>query len=337
MSKTQVPITFDEVRRIIRHHFGGDVPMGTITELKGGFYSIAYAVEMPGLGFDVIVKLDPPKKQNRLTYEHDCLEIEVKAIEHLASNPVGKTLPIPELLAHDVEGSLMGRGYFITKKFKGKTWYQLKGSLSREETREIEQMIGGIQARMHSIKGVDFGYFVTNPAHPVTSKSWSGAFTSMMECLYDDASRYGVRLPVSQDRMSEALEHARNALDEIQEPSFVHWDLWEGNVFLVKISGQWTVEGIIDFERSLWGDPLMEILFRGKKKRMNVMAGYGRDLFISPGARTRDALYEMYLAFIFLIESKARKYPFYIKTFFYLLARAKIHHAWSILNEHVRK
>ncbi len=331
MSSTQIPITPGEVRKIIYNEFGTDIEIDGITELKGGFYSIAYAVGLPRLGFDAIVKLDAPKVRNRLTYEHDCLEIEVRAIEHLASNSVGKTLPLPELLAYDIEGSLINRGYLITKKFKGKTWQQLKKKLSKEETRKIELNVGAIQARMHGIKGDRFGYLVTNPEHPVTSKSWAETFTLMMACLYGDADRYGVRLPVSKQLMNGTLEKAVPVLDEIHEPSFVHWDLWEGNLFLMKENGQWVVEGIIDFERSLWGDPLMEILFRGRKKRSNVIEGYGHDLLASPGGKVRDALYEIYLAFIFLIESKARGYNPFMAWFFHLWAKEKFHRAWTVL------
>ena len=60
-------------------------------------------------------------------------------------------------------------------------------------------------------------------------------------------------------RFSILCAEAHPALDEVQSPRLVHWDLWDGNVFVDPATAQ--ITGISDFERSLWGDPLMEVNF----------------------------------------------------------------------------
>jgi len=57
-------------------------------------------------------------------------------------------------------------------------------------------------------------------------------------------------------------------------PQLVHWDAWDAN-FFVK-DGK--ITGILDFERALWADPLMEAQFRALAFGgvSESMRGYGK-------------------------------------------------------------
>ena len=88
----------------------------------------------------------------------------------------------------------------------------------------------------------------------------------------------------------------------------VHWDLWLGNIFVMKSDNKWVLEGIIDFERAIWGDPLTESSLRGKKKNDNLIKGYGSDIFDSWDAKIRDAFYDLYLGTTIFVERDFRKY-----------------------------
>ena len=46
----------------------------------------------------------------------------------------------------------------------------------------------------------------------------------------------------------------KTVFDEVKEPSLVHWDMWEGNVFVKEKH----VLGIIDWERAMWGEAFMD-------------------------------------------------------------------------------
>jgi aminoglycoside phosphotransferase (APT) family kinase protein len=88
---------------------------------------------------------------------------------------------------------------------------------------------------------------------------------------------------------------------------FVHWDLWDANVFVDPSTLQ--VTGVIDFERAFWGDPLMEAQFRAKADDARFIEAYGTTVLGLPGARTRRRLYDMYLFLIVVIEATYRQYP----------------------------
>ena len=90
-------------------------------------------------------------------------------------------------------------------------------------------------------------------------------------------------------------------------PSFVHWDLWDPNVFVDPDTLE--VVGIIDFERALWGDPLMEAQFLAKIGDAAFLDAYGIPMFPTPGAVSRRLLYDLYLFVIMVVEVAYRRYP----------------------------
>ena len=63
------------------------------------------------------------------------------------------------------------------------------------------------------------------------------------------------------------------ALDEITEPRLVYWDLWDGNVMVDTTTHELT--GMLDLERALWGDPLMESQFSPHVDSPALLAAYG--------------------------------------------------------------
>ncbi len=114
-------------------------------------------------------------------------------------------------------------------------------------------------------------------------------------------------LPFDLETIRLMLKKGTEALDKVTTPSFVHWDLWLGNIFVKKMNDIWGLEGIIDFERVIWGDPLTESSLRGKKKKPNLVKGYGVDLFGNRDAKIRDAFYDLYLGTTILVEMYPRK------------------------------
>ena len=78
-------------------------------------------------------------------------------------------------------------------------------------------------------------------------------------------------------------------------PRWVHWDAWNLN-FFVK-NGE--ITGLLDFERVLWGDPLMEAQFRmvDMGGGMECLKGYGKTSFTHE-EKERCQLYTLHLALV---------------------------------------
>jgi aminoglycoside phosphotransferase (APT) family kinase protein len=125
----------------------------------------------------------------------------------------------------------------------------------------------------------------------------------MMEDVLKDGETIEIGLGVEYDEVRNLISRASYALEEVTKPVFIHWDLWDGNAFIK--DGK--ITGIIDFERALWGDPLMESYFRAHCNTKEFNDGYGADL--RKESPVRALLYDMYLYLIMVIETKFRMYP----------------------------
>lgn len=95
------------------------------------------------------------------------------------------------------------------------------------------------------------------------------------------------------------------ALDEITTPCLVHWDAWNPNIFVQ--DGK--VTGIIDFERALWAEPLMEAQFRPLfgEGVTHPMIGYGKTTF-TEAEEQRCQLYSLHLALVMHVACYYRNY-----------------------------
>jgi hypothetical protein len=121
----------------------------------------------------------------------------------------------------------------------------------------------------------------------------------------------GREMQVALDRPYEEfyalLERHFDVLDEVTTPCLVHWDLWDGNVFVDPATLR--ITGLIDFERAMWADPLIEAVFGRPDPRSAYVTGYGGPLFEAPAEVTRRMLYNAYLFLIITVEGYFRHYP----------------------------
>ena len=90
---------------------------------------------------------------------------------------------------------------------------------------------------------------------------------------------------------------------EVKRPSLVHWDMWEGNIFVD--NGE--MSGIIDWERAMWGDPFMDDRFRRHNRPAAFLEGFGQTVF-SPDELRRIAWYDLFLYLTMITESFYREY-----------------------------
>ena len=76
-------------------------------------------------------------------------------------------------------------------------------------------------------------------------------FRRMLEAGINDARNGNVDLKIPVDELLRYLERDKDFFAEVTEPRLVHWDLWDGNIFV----SDGMITGLIDWERSIWGIP----------------------------------------------------------------------------------
>ncbi|MFE2756078.1 phosphotransferase family protein [Actinosynnema sp. NPDC059335] len=272
-----------ELDALVRRALG--VPLVAHVELTEGMFNTAYRLTAAD-GRETVLKVAPPPDVPLLTYERDLMRTEALAFELMAA----RGLPVPEVLLHE-------DGLLLMTALRGQPWSSARARLSDAEHGALRRELGAIARELHRIRGEVFGY-VQGP----NGATWREAFTAMVDAVLADAGRFGVELPAG---VRAAFDARADLLDEVTEPVLVHFDLWEANIFLA--DGH--VEGIIDPERALFGDPLAEIATVALFTDLDAdyLAGYGVEGFTA-AEETRIALYRAYLCLVMIVEGVPRGY-----------------------------
>jgi aminoglycoside phosphotransferase (APT) family kinase protein len=269
-----------------------------VTELKEGWFNVVYDVRLAD-GREVILKIAPPAGAEIMAYERNIMETEVSAMRRVHENPA---IPVPGIYAFDQARDLCDADYFFMEKLRGDNLGRVKPNLSPDARTKIEARIGEIIREINAFTGTYFGY----PGNrDLRSESWRSAFVEIVDSVLEDGRRKRADHGHGPDEIREAVLKHAPALEEVVTPRLVHWDAWDPN-FLVQ-NGE--VTGLVDFERALWADPLMEAQFRPLfgESTANILRGYGKTAFTSDEER-RSHLYTLHLALAMNTECFYRDY-----------------------------
>ncbi len=263
-------------------------------ELSDGWANSAYSIQLDD-GRRVVLKARPPVTTQFMRSEVDTMRTEVNAMNQLAGI---EGLPIPRIYRYDASFTLLPVEYYMMEHLEGTPYNHVKESMPETEREAVEHQLGVMNRLINQVRGKRFGFY-SGTQHD----SWKDAFREMIFGVLEDGEDAEVTLTIPYSELKEQIELRLGVLDEVKEPQLVHWDLWDGNVFVK--DGK--VTGIIDFERALWGDPLMEVYFGRFNPSAAFRQGYGLWL-TEPSQMARRTLYDLYLDLILHIECAYRKY-----------------------------
>jgi aminoglycoside phosphotransferase (APT) family kinase protein len=301
-SRTKNAKSRSQIEAMAQQAFGGlGLAAGEagLRELKDGWFNAAYEVGLAD-GRQVILKIAPAPGTEVMTYERDLMATEVATMRRVRADA---SIPVPAVLFHDDTRTLCDAPYFFMDKVPGTSLDLVRETLPPECLPAIDRRIGEIVRAINGFRGDWFGL----PGNPeLRAATWREAFTRLVDSVLQDAARRAVVFPRPADEIRALLQRHAAALDEVREPCLVHWDAWDAN-FLVA-DGQ--VTGIIDFERALWAEPLMEAQFRHLSWSgvTDAMRGYGRTEF-DEAELVRNRLYTLHLALVMHTECFYRHYP----------------------------
>jgi len=308
---TKTSVTDDEIAAVLR-------PLGVVERvepLSGGMFASVVGVDLVPAGSGavprrVVVKVTGADTSRLLRYEHGILGTE-EAVYRLAH---AAGLPVPRVLHADFSRELLDGDALVATFVEGTAWSAL--DLAPDEAAGVRRELGAFMARLHAITGDRFGY--PAPASGLAAPTWVEAYDRMLGAVLADAVDWGVDLPAG--RVRDAVARHRGTLAEVTVPRLVHADLWPGNVLL---DADRRIAGVLDAERALWGDPLVELVGCDQHGvgavDPDVLAGYraaGGDLGVGDGtpddgdasAWTRLRLYRLYLACVLTVEVVPRAY-----------------------------
>lgn len=290
----KISLTEQDLSSIMKRHMGSNVSASW--ELSEGWANTAYAVELTD-GRKVVIKAAPGKEATLMRYEQHLMKTEVEVMRLIAQREL---IPIPHIYTHDDTRTLIDSEFFIMEYVEGTPLNKVKDELPSEAVTHIYEQLGHYNRLLNEITGERFGYYVQAEGF---SSSWRDSFRRIMNDLLADGRDAGVKLTVSYEEVEQAIEQHLDSLDEVHTPSLIHWDLWDGNVFVK--DGE--VKALIDFERAMWADPLMEYYFTKFSDTEAFQRGYGK-LSWTDNERRRRWLYDLHMDLIQLIECAYRNY-----------------------------
>lgn len=308
------------VAALLREAFGPDAAIARCTELNDGFFNSAYRILFED-GRDVVLKISPAPAAALLGYERDIMRGEDVFFRAAADCGV----PLPEVMYSGFERTAIDGDFLVLSALEGVTWSSIEDTLGDREKSALRTELGATVARLHTVTNPDgrFGY----PAvRELSAHSWPEAYAAMLGELLRDAERYDVALPVPAQELRQLVADNAVHLAEVTVPRLVHFDLWTGNIF-VSTPPEGTarrITGLIDGERMIWGDPLMEFVgmdvFGRAEQDPDIAAGYlraGGVIEAGEAAERRLTLYHLYMQLLLLIEMTPRGYsdPEYLEWF----------------------
>lgn len=296
-SITKRQLTTEQIRQLARHGLGPGVEVAACQEFPDGAFSAVYGLRLAD-GRELVLKVAPPPSLRLMRYEVDVTHIEVEFYRRAGAAGV----PLPRLYAADPD-----LGYLLIERLRGEPLRTAREAMAPAQLERVRQELGSICARLRQVTAPRFGY-PRRDGHG-RSASWRATFLAFMDDVLTDAVEYDREVPVPARAIGALVRRHAGLLDDVTTPVLVHFDLWDGNVFVTPAPGGYAVSGIIDGERAFYGDPVAELvslaLFRDPAELPGLLPGFlGRPL--TDRERTRLRLYTTYLYMIMVTEGATR-------------------------------
>jgi aminoglycoside phosphotransferase (APT) family kinase protein len=297
-NKTKNRKNREEIEAMVKRSFNGMGLADTedaITELKEGWFNVAYNVKLAD-GRESILKIAPPVDSEVLSYEKNIMNTEVNMMR-LAGKETD--VKVPEVYYYYEKKDVCDSDYFFMEKLTGNNYGNVKETFSEEMNSRINYQIGESLRMINSIE--DKSYFGYDGNPELRGSTWRETYLKIINAVLENGKRKQVDIGHSYDEVYGLIESHSHYLDAVTTPHFVHWDCWDSNVFVQ----DGNVVGIIDFERVLWADILLESIFR--TMNADQLAGYGKTEF-TYDETVKCKLYDAYLNLVMIIECYYRSY-----------------------------
>lgn len=267
----------------------------SIRELTEGMCNVTYSISFCD-GYECILKIAARDRTGNTSNEINLMKAEVDAMKIVASKT---DIRIAKIEYYDTSKTICDGDYFFMEKLDGDNLIFIKDTLSQYQTDTISKEVGDIERKLTEIKNPTFGFI----GDEIRYNKLYDFVKIMLANLINDAKVKNIDIVYDGDFLLKDLEADRCAFTSVSEASLVHWDLWEGNVFVK--DGH--VSGIIDWERAVWGDPFMDDRFRHHNMNEKFLEGFGKTSF-TEDERIRIKWYDIILYLTMMIEVFYREF-----------------------------
>ena len=267
----------------------------SIKELTDGMCNVTYDISFHD-GSESILKIASKDKKGSITNEVNLMQAEVTAMKIVAQTCSFK---VADVQYYDSSNTLCDGHYFFMEKIEGENFHCAKSRLTKDERARIHTEIGKISKELSNVQNTVFGFLGEDTRYD----SLYEFVKRMLKNLVSDAGKRNIDILYDEQFYLNELEKDKYAFETVCRSSLVHWDMWEGNVFVK--DGH--VSGVIDWERALWGEPYMDDRFRMHNRCSHFLEGFGKTAFEENEIK-RMRWYDIILYLTMCIEVFYREY-----------------------------
>ena len=266
-----------------------------IQELTEGMCNVTYSITFSD-GEECILKIASKDTMGNTSNEICLMAAEVKAMQLVRENCSFK---VADVLAYDCSRTICDGDYFFMEKLPGTNYSFIKEKLPEETNSAIAREIGEISKQLRTITNPQFGFLGDTKRYD----HLSDFVQTMLQNLIADGQKKNVDWGCDIKKLSEEFEKEKHIFDEVSFATLVHWDMWEGNVFVENDH----VSGIIDWERAMWGEAFMDDRFRKHNLNKEFLEGFGQQDFTESELK-RFRWYDIILYMTMMVEVFYREF-----------------------------
>lgn len=263
-SPTQRRLEPSDVERLVAASFGPRREVAAAGPMTGGGFAAVWWVTLGGGeiggGETVVLKVAPAADVPLLSYERALLAAEAhyyRLVERCAPE-----VPLPTVLRYGSDPGVLDSDWMFMTRLAGRSLSELRADQPPADQppaddTPVRRDLGAALASLHAVTGPRFGY----DGGRVSGPNWRRVFAEMIDELLSDARSWQVELPAAPARIRESVERHAVLLDQVERPALVHFDTWDGNVLAApSLDGGLRLTGLVDGERYLYGDPVMDLV-----------------------------------------------------------------------------
>lgn len=242
--------------------------MVSCTELTEGMCNAAYLVAFSD-GSRSVLKIASDNREGFMSNEVHLMDAEVKAMRLVEESGLVKVAKVEYF---DTSKAICDGKYFFMEALEGNSYFSIGEQLSEEEKAAINFEVGKIQKSLTTIRGKNFGLLGDEET----------SYNNLYDFIYrlisnvlSDAEKKDIVIGVSSEEILAKLKSHEEIFAQVKTPTLVHWDMWEGNIFIKEKQ----ISGIIDWERAMWGEAFMDDRFRSHTRNTDFLKGFGQTDF----------------------------------------------------------
>ncbi|WMJ23901.1 phosphotransferase [Paludicola sp. MB14-C6] len=296
-SKIYKELTQSELEKIITDLYGNQTKLVSANILKGGLFNTTYKVNTDQEENGFVLRVGPVNKHLLMDFEKDMMAAEPHFHQLLQEHDI----PTSKIIKYSPENTILERDYIAVEYMESIPMND--PSVENINLDSVYETVGKLTSKLHKIANDKFGWW--RKTDWGLFDKWSLFIKVFSKELADKVELHNL-LPTNEVQLfREIISANSNVLDEITTPHMIHTDLWQGNVLLSNKNGDYEVAGIIDLDRTIFGDCFWDFSTPWLTNE-SFFKGYEKKFMKTESYQKRELIYKMLLAlmntYVVLIE-----------------------------------